>query len=191
MRALDLAHFIGQYGYAALFAGSLVEGETFVLLAGLAASRGYLALDTVIAVAIAGGLLSCQVCFHTGRMVGPRLLAAIPNSAGAAARVRNLAESYPVLTIIGIHFLYGVRTVGLFVIGMSGVSGWRFLWLNLLGTVISASTVATLGYLFGNALHAILGDIDKYDHLVFGGLALAILIGWMVVRLRRQISPRP
>lgn len=187
---MDLAHFIGQYGYAALFAGTLIEGETFLVLAGLAASRGYLDLGTVIAVAFVGALLSCQVCFHLGRRIGPRILEGIPNSAGAAARVRRLAERYPALIVIGIHFLYGVRTVGLFVIGMSGVSGWQFFWLNAIGSLMQVSIVATLGYVFGNAIHALLVDLDQYDHWVFGGLALIALLGWVGLRLKHRYAPR-
>jgi membrane protein DedA with SNARE-associated domain len=185
---VDLAQFISQYGYLAVFIGTLLEGETLVILAGLAAARGYLSLPMVIAVATLGSVIAYQFCFQLGRRAGPRLLARIPNSEAAAGRVRVLAERYPALIIIGIHFLYGIRTVGLFVIGMSGVRGWKFLWLNLAGSFIWASVVGVIGYLFGNAIAATLRDIDKYDHWVFGSLfALGLLI-FIFVRLRRRIQ---
>lgn len=188
---MDFAQFIGQYGYLALLIGSLLEGETFVALAGFAASRGYLDLTTVIAIATLGAVLSCQFCFQIGRRVGPRVLNGIPNSAGAAARVRRLTERYPTLIIIGIHFLYGVRTVGLFVIGMSGVSGWRFFWLNIVGSIITVSIVATTGYLFGNVVEVMFGDLRRHDRYIFGGIALLAIVGWLALRLRRQFSARP
>lgn len=184
---MDLAGFISQYGYLAVFVGTLVEGETLVILAGLAAARGYLSLPMVIAVATLGSVLAYQFCFQLGRRAGPSLLARVPNSERAAERVRALAERYPALIIIGIHFLYGIRTVGLFVIGMSGVRGWKFLWLNLAGSFIWATVIGTVGYLFGNAIAAMLSNIDTHDHWVFGGLFAIGVVIWLIARLRRRI----
>jgi membrane protein DedA with SNARE-associated domain len=188
---LDVAQFISQFGYWAVLLGTLIEGETFVVLAGLAASRGYLNAWAVIAVATFGSIVSYQTCFQLGRRVGPKIISGIPNSAIAADRVRRLAERYPALLIVGIHFLYGVRTVGLFVIGMSGVAGWKFFALNILGSVIWATTVTMAGYVFGNAITAVLGDIDRYDHFVFGGLLVLAVMVWGVFRLRRRWSTAP
>lgn len=183
---MDLASFIATYGYVAVLVGTLVEGETLVVLAGLAAQRGYLSLPAVIAVATLGSIVSYQFCFQMGRRVGPRLLAGIPNSRAGADRVRALAERHPALIIIGIHFLYGIRTVGLFVIGMSGVKGWKFFYLNVIGSIIWASIVAVAGYLFGNIITAALGDFERYDQYVFTGIALAAVIAWLVLRYRRR-----
>lgn len=38
---MPLAELVDQYGYAAVFVGSLLEGETILLLAGIAANAGY------------------------------------------------------------------------------------------------------------------------------------------------------
>ena len=188
---LDIAQFISQYGYLAVFVGTLIEGETFVVLAGLAASRGYLNAYAVAAVATVGSILSYQTCFQLGRRIGPKIISRIPNSGLAADRVRRLAERYPALLIVGIHFLYGIRTVGLFVIGMSGVAGWKFFALNILGSVLWAAVITTAGYLFGNAVSAILGDFDRYDHYVFGGLFIIAAVIWGVFRLRRRWGRTP
>lgn len=183
---LDFAQLISQYGYLAVFIGTLLEGETLVVLAGLAASRGYLSLPMVILVASIGSIISYQFCFQLGRRTGPKILANIPNSTAAAARVRRLAERYPALIIIGIHFLYGIRTVGLFVIGMSGVHGWKFFWLNMLGSVIWATVIGIAGYLFGNAIAATIGNIKTHDTVLFGSLALIAIAVWILFRLQRR-----
>ena len=67
---MDLAALIQQYGYAAVFVGSVLEGETMLVLAGLAAHRGYLSLQWVMAVAVAGAFLGDLICFLTGRFLG-------------------------------------------------------------------------------------------------------------------------
>ncbi len=46
----DLAHYITDYGYWALFIGCLAEGETITLLGGIAAHEGLLHWPWVIAV---------------------------------------------------------------------------------------------------------------------------------------------
>ena len=78
---MDVATLVHSYGYAAVFVGSFLEGETVAALGGLAANRGYLALPWVIAIAAAGGFLSDQVYFGIGRLGGARLVGAQPEAA--------------------------------------------------------------------------------------------------------------
>lgn len=45
---MSLENVIESYGYWALFLGTLLEGETFVVIAGFLAHQGYLQLKLVI-----------------------------------------------------------------------------------------------------------------------------------------------
>src|SRR5262245_35305943 len=76
--SMDLASLLQGYGYSVVFVGTVLEGETILALAGLAAHRGYLALPWVIAAAAAGGFLGAQIYFFVGRFYGPRVLARFP-----------------------------------------------------------------------------------------------------------------
>ena len=49
-----IAHLIDQFGYWAILAGTFLEGETILVLAGFAAHQGYLRLDLVILAAFIG-----------------------------------------------------------------------------------------------------------------------------------------
>ena len=60
-------------GYLALFLGTVLEGETVVFLAGLAAHHGYLSFQAVVAVAVIGGFLGDQVFLFLGRRYGNRV----------------------------------------------------------------------------------------------------------------------
>ena len=51
---MDLQSIIENYGYAAILIGTFLEGETILVLAGLAAHQGYLVLTWVILAAFAG-----------------------------------------------------------------------------------------------------------------------------------------
>ena len=55
MTHLDLPLLIQTYGYPAAFVGSMLEGETVLVLAGLAAHRAHLSLPVVWLLAAAMG----------------------------------------------------------------------------------------------------------------------------------------
>ena len=52
-----MQEILTHLGYPALFLGSLVEGETFILVAGFFAHRGYFRLGVVVLLATLGGAL--------------------------------------------------------------------------------------------------------------------------------------
>jgi membrane protein DedA with SNARE-associated domain len=189
---MDLASLIQNWGYPAVFAGSLIEGETILALAAVAAHRGYLALPWVIAVAAAGGFVGDQVYFLVGRFAGDRVLARWPALRPGAERVRRLLDRYDTPLILGVRFMYGLRTVGPIAIGMSRVHWLRYAALNLAGAILWATLVAGIGYALGEVLTRVLGDLKRVEEWVFGivlvvGLAL---VAWLRWRGRRTATAR-
>jgi membrane protein DedA with SNARE-associated domain len=185
---MDLAAFVQTYGYAAVFLGSFLEGETVLALGGLAAHRGYLALPWVIAIAAAGGFLGDQVYFGIGRLGGARLVARFPNLRPGVERATRPLHRYAVPLIIGIRFTYGLRIVGPMAIGMSGVHWLRFALLNFVGAVLWALVVVGIGYVLGDTLTWLLGDLTRIEKWAFAallavGIALAAVLQ---VRGRRK-----
>ncbi len=63
---MDLQSIIEHYGYAAILIGTFLEGETILVLAGLAAHQGYLVLSWVISAAFLGSLCGDQLFFIWG-----------------------------------------------------------------------------------------------------------------------------
>src|SRR5688572_910679 len=106
---MDLAALIQQYGYAAVFVGSVLEGETLLALAGVAAHRGYLSLHWVMAVAAAGAFLGDQLCFLIGRRFGGLVLARWPRFEAPIARADALLARRGAVLVIGLRFMYGLR----------------------------------------------------------------------------------
>jgi membrane protein DedA with SNARE-associated domain len=181
---MDLAAAIQQYGYPVVFIGSLVEGETILALAGLAAHRGYLSLPCVIVIAAAGGFLGDQVYFALGRRYGVRMQARFPRLRRGIARADALLERYDARLVVGMRFLYGLRTAGPFAIGMSRMHWLRFATLNLLGAMLWAPLVAGAGYVLGDALERLLGDLKHIEHWLFAAL-LVLGIGVWLFSARR------
>lgn len=177
---MDLSSLIQQYGYFAVLVGSFLEGETILVLGGLAAHLGYLELPWVIACAFAGSSIGDQIYFLLGRYRGQALLDAHPRWQRKVDRAFDLVHRHQNLIILSCRFLYGMRIVTPFVLGMSRVGIPRFVSLNLLAAAIWATAIATLGYLFGHAMEAILGEIKRYEAAVMLSVVVVGLALWVI-----------
>lgn len=183
---MSLRQLISDYGYYAVFFGSAAEGETVLVLGGIAAHRGYLQLPWVIAAAFAGSWLTDLSYFFFGRRRGHAFLAAFPTLQSRAAKVGRLIERHPVRVILAVRFLYGFRIVGPMAIGMTDVRASRFLMLNTLGALVWAITVTAAGYLFSNALDALLPQVRRYEEYLFAAVIAAGILIWVLGRVRRS-----
>jgi membrane protein DedA with SNARE-associated domain len=183
---IDLAPWIAAYGYPATLVGALFEGETVLVLSGLFAHRGVLDLWWLMALGAIGGASGDIVYFALGRRYGEALLARFPKYAPAADRVQAMIRRHPALSIFGIRFLYGLRTVGPMVIGSSAVPWPRFLALNALGALVWSACWVGAGYVLGEAAQRLLGRVMHVEReMVFVALAVAV-IATIVLRLRRR-----
>ncbi len=172
-------HFILTYGYPALFIGSILEGDTFVVVAAILATRGYLSLPMVICVAFLGTFAADQFFFTLGKTQGRSFLDKRPSWQPGVDKVKTLLDRYSLLMVVGFRFVYGLRTVAPFVIGMSGFSTPRFILLNAFGAMVWAVVLAVGGYAFGHVLEAFLGDMQQYEMWIFLILALVALGLWL------------
>jgi membrane protein DedA with SNARE-associated domain len=185
---MDLANLVGTHGYWVLVVGCLLEGETLLVLAGFAAHRGYLDLGLVIALASAAGFAGDQAYFWLGRRHAGAMLARFPSIERQAQRVQRLVERYPRLSIVGVRFAYGLRIAGPVLMGTTRLPALRFAAFNAVGAVLWATAVASIGWVFGEAAKAVLGEVRQVEGwLMLGGLAVGLLV-WA---LRRAASRRP
>jgi membrane protein DedA with SNARE-associated domain len=179
----ELAQLLQRFGYLAVFIGTLLEGETVMLMAGFAAHQGYLELPLVIVAAFAGGLLGDQCLFALGRWRGPQLLARFPRLQAPAAQASRLLERHEAPIVFGIRFMYGLRTAGPVAIGMSAVPVARFVLLNSLGAAVWATLFSVVGYLFGQQAERLFGSVRNYEkHALVAVAVVGCLVGlahWM------------
>jgi membrane protein DedA with SNARE-associated domain len=176
---------IANLGYAAIFVGTFLEGESVLALGGVAASYGYLSLPKVIGVAMVGAFLGDQCAFYIGRRFGPRILARYPTIAAKAGRVQALVRRWDAPAVILLRFMYGLRIAGPIVIGSAGISPWRLAFFNFIGTLIWAPLIAGIGYVAGQAIERWLGRMQHVQIAALMLIALA-LIGWAVLRVVRR-----
>ena len=168
---MTLNYLIQHYGYFAIFIGTLLEGETVLLLGAFAASRGHLEYAWVIATAFVASIIGDQFYFLLGRYRGQIILARFPRYQAREAKMQTLLYRYRKPIILALRFLYGLRIIGPIVVGMSRVSIMTFFLLNLMSAAVWANLIGGLGYLFGNVLtHA---NLQTYEIAVVAFLALA------------------
>lgn len=168
------------HGYWILALGCLLEGETVLVLAGLAAHRGLLDPLAVVAIAAVAGFAGDEFFFWLGRRHGATLVTRWPALGRQSARIQGLVERRHEALIIGLRFAYGLRMAGPIWMGMSALSAWRFAAFNLLGAILWAVVVGGVGWVFGAAAEALLGELRHIEGWLFLGLLLALgVVAWV------------
>jgi membrane protein DedA with SNARE-associated domain len=183
---MTLESFVDTYGYAAVLVGTFLEGETILILGGFAAARGYLALPWVILAAFIGSLCGDQLFFFLGRWHSESILSKRPTWKVRVNKAQKLLDRFRTPLILIFRFLYGLRTVAPFVIGMSSVPTAEFIILNAVGALVWSIAVGTGGYLFGSALEILIGNIKHYEMQVLGAIAAIGVMTWGVYFYRRK-----
>lgn len=188
---MSLEELISTYGYAAIGIGTFLEGETILVLGGFAAHRGYLELPWVIACAFIGTFFGDQLYYYIGRTKGKSAIEKRPVWKAKSEKVFDLLDKHQIWLILGFRFLYGLRTVTPFLIGASKVSPVRFLVLNIIGAILWAVVIGILGYLFGQTLEVVIGDIKKYEVSLFVILAMAGAVIWIAHLKKKSSANKP
>lgn len=183
---MTLESIIITFGYPALVLGTFLEGETILVLGGFAAHRGYLRLAWVILAAFAGSFFGDQLYFFLGRSRSRKMLEKHPAWLPRVAALQKLLNRHHTLLIISFRFLYGLRTISPFVIGMSDVPIWKFILLNAAGALVWATAVGCAGYLFGHGLEIIIDDIKRYELWIMAAVTLIAAVVFAARHIRRR-----
>lgn len=179
---MDIGSLLQEHIYPAIVLGSLVEGETTVVLAGYAAHQGYAPLWAVMALTAGINFLIDLCWFLLGRWRGPQLLLRFPALRRGVDAVTPRLESHPRKAIFLVRFMYGLRTAGPIALGISRVPLREFLLFNSLGAAVWAVTFASLGFAFGRAMTVFLAHLAHYEKLA----ATVIVVGGLCAFLWRH-----
>ena len=168
--------------YPIVLVATFIEGETIVILLGAAKAAGELPINVemLALAAFAGSFTGDQLYYLIGRRYGTPLLNRWPTLGHKIEWAFHLVKDHPVMFILSFRFIYGIRNIAPFVIGISGVPRLRYLALNFVAAQVWAHSFAWGGYLLGKALEHWLGEYKWFALLGFFGLALLVGgIGYM------------
>jgi len=182
-----MEQLIEHYGYLGVLLGTFLEGETILILGGVAAQQGYLTLAGVILCAFGGSLLSDQLLFYLGRRHSEALLRRRPQWEPRISKLKTAVNRYRIPIILAFRFWYGLRIVTPFTLGMSNIRWPEFILFNIFASMMWAVVIGYAGYLFGHALEMILGDVMRYQAMVILVIALVIfsVAGLRLLRKRQ------
>ncbi|HMK67248.1 MAG TPA: DedA family protein [Stellaceae bacterium] len=191
---MDLQELIKEHGfwsYVVTFVWTFFEGETFVLFAAFAAAQGFLSAPMLLVSAWLGSFCGDQFYFWVGRRFGLKLLERRPAWRARVDRALGWLRRFDVGFILTFRFIYGVRNVSSFALGISGIAWRRFLVFNFIAAGLWACTFVGAGYLAGQASEAVLGDLAVKFRFLMLGIFVAIVGGVAtVIYLRRRRAGR-
>ena len=181
-KRLDIESLLRSTGYPALFLGSVLEGETTLILASLLAYQGIFDLSTVITVACAGAICGDQLFYFLGRLRGRRFIRRRPHWRRRLVRVEALLQRYQLPMLLSYRFLYGLRGVVPFAVGLSGLEPRKFSLFNVVGTLLWAVSVGWGIYQLAGWLLRHLPGTGSLKILSIAFTALVLLSAWLALR---------
>jgi membrane protein DedA with SNARE-associated domain len=178
-----------QLGYTALYLGTVIEGEGFILVAGFLAHRGYFRLGIVILLATLGAFSGDLLYFSLGRRYGRSLLKRSRRAEAFVPWFEGFMARHHVLWIFGMRYLYGVRWLGAALAGSTQMSATRFAALSLPACLLWALVVGLIGYGAGEMLERLLDNVRRYELLITVILVLfAVVYGIVARRAERHLE---
>ncbi len=151
------------FAESGLLFGFFLPGDSLLFTAGLFAARGDLNLAVVLVGCFLAAVIGDQVGYAFGKKVGPSIFRK-PNSKlfkqEYVQRADEFFETHGAKTILLARFVPVVRTFVPVLAGVGKMKYRTFLVYNVIGGLLWAVGVTTLGYALGDQIGA--DNIDKY-----------------------------
>lgn len=186
---MDIKELLLSYGPFIILIWTFLEGETVLLVAGFLAQQGLMSLEWSVLAAFIGSLFGDQLYFWIGRKFGQQILDWRPSWRPGIDRALRSLLRYQNLFILSFRFIYMVRNVASFSIGIAGVSFRRFTFLNTIAAAIWALSFGLGGFFFGKTLEVFLGQAEEIETYVVGFIAILLFafMTWRRLRRRREL----
>lgn len=187
---MSLEAFLLRFGVPALYAGSVIEGETFAIIGGALAHRGIFSLPVALVAVAAGTFTADQAAYWLGRSADRLRPVQKITSSAAFAKASALLKVHPKLFVFTVRFAYGMRTAGAMAIGASGFHWPLYVLLDLCAIAVWVVLFVSLGYAFAYTLDRLTSDVahaEKLIALIVVGAALFAL-GRTALRRRADAS---
>ncbi len=161
--------------YWLVYAGTIMEGETALLLGSLAASQGLVKLAWVIAAAFAGATTGDQISYQLFRRFGPGMVSRNETLKRRSEKARRLLKGHPVKFIIVSRFFWGLRSACMLALAASDVPSRVFVPANLFACALWSVIIGSLGYVFSSWATKAMATMDEISGrapAIIGGIAL-------------------
>jgi membrane protein DedA with SNARE-associated domain/membrane-associated phospholipid phosphatase len=191
-RLIDLAGFVGPWGYLVFFlivalecqaiVGLFMPGESLVLFGGFLAGQGVYDPVLLVAVISLAAILGDSVGYELGRTLGLDWLLRHGRRLGIRQaqldRVSGFIGRHGGKAVFVSHFTHLMRALMPFFAGASRMRYRRFLLFNAAGCVAWAAAFVALGALAGASWRVVAKWAGRAGEIVGGAILLAIALAW-------------
>jgi membrane protein DedA with SNARE-associated domain len=140
-----------QFIYILIFTYCVSKASILPVFAGMLVAAESLVAGPALGAMIAGGFIGDMLRFVLARKYGDALVAKMPDALAMWMRkTLRLFEHYGIAYILLCRYPHGVRSFGVFPVGMSSMSFIRFLPLSITSVVLWAGLYFSLGYSVGD-----------------------------------------
>jgi membrane protein DedA with SNARE-associated domain len=199
-------HFIGSYGYFAIFVLMVAESACIPIpseltmplggaMAAGAAVGVHLSLALVIAVGVAGNLVGSYIAWAVGRYGGQgawRGLTKLALGSDGTARAQRWFDKYGARSVFIGRLLPVIRTFISLPAGFARIAPVRFGLYTVAGCIPWITALTAAGYAAGANWHHVTGLVQQASYVVGAAavlLVIAIVIFTMRARRRRRAAP--
>jgi membrane protein DedA with SNARE-associated domain/rhodanese-related sulfurtransferase len=196
----ETVDFLVRHGITVLFAAVFVEqmgvplpAVPWLLAAGALAGTGQMNWLLALGAGTVSSLLADLIWFYLGRYRGQRVLNLLcrislePDS--CVRRTENLFTRYGMRGVVAAKFIPGLSTLVPPLAGNAGVSTSRFVFFDVLGSLLYVGCFILAGVLFSHQLEQVINAIAGLGHGALGvvvGLAV-LYIGYKYYQRKRLL----
>lgn len=167
-----------------IFLGALIPGTLVMILAGVAAENGIIAIEVAIPLAIVGAIIGDTISYWIGRF-GWQKLGPESRLVKWSETIREPLLNHSVWLILSYHFAGYSRLVGPASAGFLRVPFFRWAMLDYVGVTLWVISFITAGYVLATALDLSIKDPSETDIQIFELTLFALLVIGVFLILRR------
>lgn len=190
-----LEEFILEYAYVLLFLGVIIEGETPLVIASVMANQNYLNLTPVILIGFFSALLGDQLCFLLARTKGKYWLQKSTFLSKRMEKIIRMIQNNDVYVILIMRFLYGLRILVPFFLGLTNIGWKRYFIFNLIGVTIWIIVFATVGHTLAKGTDLLFEGQVNFELILFVSLFSILIVflflkafNWVWNKIHRTVS---
>jgi len=168
-----MEELIRDWGYIILFLYSFGGGFVALVVAGILSYSGELNIIISILVAGVSNFLGDQFLFTLARKNKHQAKQMMQKHRRKIALSHLLMRRYGTWVIFIQKYIYGIKTLIPLAMGLTKYDYKKFLFFNILATILWACFVGMASYMLGEIVYTYIDELKSYAPLIVG----AILIG--------------
>ena len=172
--------------YIALGSSVIAVEELAPVLAGFAAHQNHLPVYRTVVVCAVGGWLATLVPYWLGRYGARRVLRRFRQAQETTERLTRVVVRRPWQSALVSRFLFGARFLLPLACGTARVRRMPFLIGSAISAVAWAAAYFALGYLFGDAMVALVGRVRRHELLIASILSAVLVLLLILAALKNR-----